>query len=109
MSEGELSQKLEQVLSEPARLAQITALAKSFAGEPGEKAASGSEVPPAEPAPSPLSFLPPEFLRDWKEHAKERIALLSAVRPFLEPERRSKVDRVISLLQTLDLLAAVQP
>ncbi len=108
MNEGDLSQKLDQVLSDPARMAQIAALAKSFAG--------GTESPPKEApsceegerAPSLLSFLPPEFLRDWKAHAPERIALLRAVRPFLEPERRVKVDRILATLRTLDLLTALK-
>lgn len=108
MSEGDLSQKLDQVLSDPARLAQIAALAKSFAGEGGgEGMQAPPAAPPAPPLPS-LSFLPPEFLRDWKSHAGERIALLRAVRPFLEPDRREKLDRVISVLRTVDLITAMQ-
>lgn len=108
MSDQDFSQKLDQVLSDPARMAQIAALAKSFAGGGMEKTPScDGDVSPRADA-SPLSFLPPAFLRDWREHAGERIALLSAVRPFLEPDRRAKVDRVLSLLKTLDLLTLMQ-
>ena len=109
MSEGDLSERLNQVLSDPARLAQIAALAKSFTGDGAPPPASPEKSDPGcEKLPPAAGFLPPELLRDWKEHAGERVALLRAMRPFLEPERRAKVDRVLSLLRTLDLLAAMQ-
>ena len=110
MSEGDLSQKLDQILSDPARVAQIASLAKSFAAE----GTAGSEKrPDLDFGPAPkggdlTNLIPPEMLRDFREHAGERIALLQAVRPFLEPERRVKVDRVLSVLRTLELLTAVQ-
>ena len=122
MTEGDLSGRLNQILSDPASMAKIAELAKSFAAQaPGEgpgpeKAAPEREPAPAEEAPlgreaqpaPDLALLPPGLLRDLTRHSGERAELLRAVRPFLERERQEKLDRVLSLLRTLDLLALMQ-
>lgn len=114
MSEGDLSGRLSEILSDPASMAKIAELAKSFsARSPQESAAPSYDPPPEEemreaspaPEPDPLSLLPPGLIQNLTQHSGERAELLRAVRPFLERERQEKLDRVLSLLKTLDLLA----
>ncbi|MBQ3865961.1 MAG: hypothetical protein II776_03585 [Clostridia bacterium] len=104
MNEGDFSAKLGEILSDPARMEQIAKIARDIAG---------GQAPPPEPpsAPPPggsRSLLPPGLLAGLTVHSRERTELLRAVRPFLEPERRGKLDRILSILRTLELMAVMQ-
>lgn len=111
MNDGDLSGRLNQLLSDPESMAKIAMLAQSFAtpapsGEDREEPEKKEE--PAAPAPDPLSLLPPGLLQDLTQNSQERAELLRAVRPFLERERQEKLDRILSMLKTLDLLAMMR-
>lgn len=117
MSENDLSGRLNEILSDPESMAKIAALAKSFSARSSQESAAPPDEPPqaeemreapAAPDPDPLSLLPPGLIRDLTRHSGERAELLRAVRPFLERERQEKLDRILSLLKTLDLLAIMQ-
>ena len=114
MTEGDFDSRLSQILSDPESMAKIADLAKSFSsrsqGDPASPPREPEKEPldavaSAAPASEPLALLPPGLLQDLTRHSGERAELLRAVRPFLERERQEKLDRVLSLLKTLDILA----
>ena len=110
---GDFSQKLNQVLSNPAMMAQIKALADTMTE-------SESHAQRSEPAPSteseqktksepvrelgplrektavPAFFTPsPSFEKNMQNTG----ALLSALKPFLDDRRCAKIDKMLSMIQ----------
>lgn len=107
------SEKLKTVLNDPESMAKITEIARGFA----EK--KSSAPPPAEgeqgalSAPDPMGELLhspaiAEALRLLGNGSRERVALLQAMRPFVKDEKKSKLDKIISTMKTLDLLTSAQ-
>ena len=82
--EEQLSQKIQEVLNDPAQMAQVLELAKSLGVTlPPPDAPAGS--PPEEKAP-PVGGL-----------AQRQEALLRALEPFLRPSRREKIERALQI------------
>lgn len=122
---GELEEKLNTILGDPAAMGQIMALAQSLGkSDPPPSPANGDEdggepgweragAPPDSPAPSEaggenplaaLSSLDPKLIqmgmRLWQEYqgGDERTTdLLQALRPFLRKERQARLDRAVQL------------
>ena len=122
---GELEEKLNTILGDPAAMGQIMALAQSLGkSDPPPSPANGDEdggepgweragTAPDSPAPSEaggenplaaLSSLDPRLLqmgmRLWQEYqgGDERTTdLLQALRPFLRKERQAKLERAVQL------------
>ena len=95
--EEQLSQKIQEVLNDPAQMAQVLELAKSLgvtlpppdapAGSPPEEIAP----PDVPPAPPPVQSPPMGGLAEVQE------ALLRALEPFLRPSRREKIERALQI------------
>ena len=95
--EEQLSQKIQEVLNDPAQMAQVLELAKSLgvtlpppdapAGSPPEEKAP----PDVPPAPPPVQSPPMGGLAQRQE------ALLHALEPFLRPARREKIERALQI------------
>ena len=95
--EEQLSQKIQEVLNDPAQMAQVLELAKSLgvtlpppdasAGAPPEEKAP----PDTPPAPPPVQSPPMGGL------AQQQEALLRALEPFLRPARREKIERALQI------------
>lgn len=117
---GDFEEKLNSILSSPETMSQIMALADSISGKPeGGDASPPSEEPQPQPqagtgSPAPpagggnplslLQSLDPSMLatlsRLYQEYARgedEKAALLSAMRPFLQPERQTKLDKALQI------------
>ena len=123
---GELEEKLNTILGDPAAMGQIMALAQSLGKsdpppsresqgepseeEPGWERAGGASSPPSPPEAggenplAALSSLDPRLIqmgmRLWQEYqgGDERTTdLLQALRPFLRKERQAKLDRAVQL------------
>lgn len=121
---GDFEEKLNSILSSPETMSQIMALADSISGKPeGGGASPPSEEPQPQPQPQPqagagspappagggnplslLQSLDPSMLatlsRLYQEYARgedEKAALLSAMRPFLQPERQTKLDKALQI------------
>jgi hypothetical protein len=115
---GDFSQKLNQVLSNPAMMAQIKALADTMTeadtqkekAEPVRESAvlpKESESPAkqesAEDAdtvrqavPVPAFFTPsPSF----EKNMKNTCTLLNALKPFLDERRCAKIDKMLSMIR----------
>ena len=108
---GDFSQKLNQVLSNPAMMAQIKALADTMTeaesdsekhGQITEYPAPQKQEPPEQADPFreklsvPLFFTPsPSF----EKNMKNTCAVLTALKPFLDERRRGKIDKMLSMIQ----------
>jgi len=86
----EIGERLNELLSNPAQLEKLSALAKSFMG--GEQ----SETP----EPDPRLF--ESLSRSLGEKSDDR-RLLEAMKPFLSEKRRGKVDRALKLAHLASL------
>lgn len=113
------SEKLKTVLSDPESMAKITEIAKGFAAknsapslegsqpaeEKSEESGGGVFDPISEMIRSPVIS---EALRVLGNGSRERVALLSAMRPFVKEEKKQKLDKIISTMKTLDLITSAQ-
>ena len=84
MSNPEIMSKLSGVLSDPEAMKSISAMASG---------AQRKEEPVQTPLPIPKQ----------SDDAKNRARLISALKPYLNPERRDKADKLLGLLSVLEL------
>ena len=91
--EEQLSQKIQEVLNDPAQMAQVLELAKSLGVTlPPPDAPPEEKAPPdVPPAPPPVQSPPMGGLAQRQE------ALLRALEPFLRPSRREKIERALQI------------
>ena len=100
----DLDSRLNALLSDPEAMGRIMALAQQLSGE------SAASSPPPSPEPPPpsqqeddgfdpmllLKFLP--LLQELRQdNSSQSMQFLSAMRPFLKPERQPKVERAVKL------------
>lgn len=124
---SEFDDKLNALLSDPGKMAQIMQMAQSISG--GEESSSGGSPPPSAPQPpqqaaphqpppsgtdllsSLGSGLDPKLLMrllpliqelGGQQDSNAR-ALLYALRPYLKPERQEKVERALQLARLFHL------
>ncbi len=112
---SDFEEKLNSVLSNPEAMSQIMNLAQSLnlGGSGGDRQPSGQTEPPEAPAEgsggpdlsglgSLLGQIDPKLIGrllplvgelTGGEGSDERMQLLYALRPFLRPERRDKIER----------------
>ena len=118
MSEWE--EKLNTFISDPDAMAQVMQMAQSLSQQMGASggAASASDNPTAaaeQPPPQELSSLlggvDPALIQRLlpllsqmnRAESSETTAFLLALRPFLKPERRDKVERAAQLARVIHL------
>ncbi len=114
---GELEEKLESVLNDPDAMAQIMSLARSLNLGDGQKKEPSQESAPASPPSAPsapkqagglldsLGSLDPRllsaaaglFAQYQNGEDDRRVALLTALRPFVREERYAKLDKAIQI------------
>ena len=94
---AEFEEKLNQILSSPQAMEQIMSLASSLSGE-------GLSLPSAGGLSGLLGSLDPEMiskvmtlLSTYQNGSDEKTRLLEAMKPFLRPERQSKLDRAVQI------------
>lgn len=100
----DMDSRLNALLSDPEAMGRIMALAQQLSGE----SAASSPPPSPEPPPSSqqeddgfdpmllLKFLP--LLQELRQdNSSQSMQFLSALRPFLKPERQPKVERAVKL------------
>lgn len=100
---GDFSQKLNQVLSNPAMMAQIKALADTMTENnthvnESEAVDSPQNIQP-ETLPEKIS-VPPLFTPSpsFEKNLQNACALLSALKPFLDSRRQEKIDKMLSMM-----------
>lgn len=129
---SDFEQQLNSILSSPETMEQIMALANSISSggaSPNAEAGSG-ESAPTEASPSspsgadlsgllallggpnaPLGNLAPslvqsglDLIQEYSHGNEEQLALLAALRPFLQEERQAKLDRAVQLARIARVL-----
>lgn len=110
---AELEEKLNAILSDPQAMEQILSAARVLSGQPsdgseaqeeadGAHTPSGSGADPggADSLFSALGDLDPRWVKlgaqligEYSRTDDKKAALLEALKPFLKPERRAKVDQ----------------
>ncbi|MBQ3490740.1 MAG: hypothetical protein IJA86_09135 [Clostridia bacterium] len=104
---GDFSQKLNQVLSNPAMMAQIKALADTMTenSAPPETEKNVSETDLTQKNKNPEPFpeklnIPPFFTPSpsFEKNLQNACALLSALKPFLDHKRQEKIDKMLSMM-----------
>lgn len=104
---GDLSEKLNSILQNPAMMSQIKALADTMTAEEGAKS---EPLPTQEAAPHeekaiagdtfPMAnLISPAF----EQNIKNTCALLQALRPFLDVRRREKIDKVLQMMHLAEM------
>ena len=118
MSEWE--EKLNTLISDPDAMAQVMQMAQSLSQQMGASggAASSSggptaaaDVPPPQELSSLLGGIDPALIQRLlpllsqmnRLESSETTAFLLALRPFLKPERRDKVERAAQLARLIHL------
>lgn len=105
---AEFEEKLNAILNDPQAMGQILSAAKALSGQEEDvQTADGDLSSPAEPAGDPLSALgqlDPRLLQvgmrllsEYTGSDDRKTALLEALKPFLRPERRAKVDQAVKI------------
>lgn len=118
---SEFEEKLSSILGDSQAMSQIMALAQNLGAAPQEPPVEEPSPVPVAPAPanSPdlsgllgsLDQIDPHLLQTGMQLFSElsaqddkKAALLLALRPFLSPQRQSKVDRAVQIARMTRLL-----
>ena len=130
---SDFEHQLNSILSSPETMEQIMALANSISSggtDPGMDAERCEATPTESPAPSPpssadlsglltllsgpnspLGNLDPalvqaglDLVQAYSRSNEEQLALLTALRPFLQEERQAKLDRAVQLARIARVL-----
>lgn len=101
---GDFESKLENILNNPQAMSQIMSLAQSLGGAPSPPPSSPSSPPAGEPAGSIFDQLDPKLLTgvasligQYNSSDDQRVALLNALRPFIQEKRYAKMDKAIQI------------
>ena len=116
---GDFEEKLNQILSNPQAMEQIMSLANSIAGPPGQggQEGPGADSPASEqgpPSSAPMGALGGlgdllsgldagamgkvmELFSVYQQQGDEKAQLLAALKPFLRPERQSRLEQAIRI------------
>lgn len=107
-------EKLNALLSDPDAMAQVVGMAQTLSQQFGGGATQGAA--PSEPSgggnplgmlgsidPALLTRLIPVLQQMNRSESSEASAFLYALRPFLKPSRRDKVDRACQLARIIHL------
>nr|WP_317324550.1 hypothetical protein [uncultured Flavonifractor sp.] len=120
---AQLEEQLNQILGDPQAMEQIMSLAQSLSGSresppPDQSSPGETEAPPegGTAVPSPLSALAdldPRLLRmgmtllsEYSAQDDKKAALLSALKPFLKPERQEKIDQAVRIARLTRVVRA---
>ena len=120
---GDLEEKLEGILSNPKAMEQIMSLAQSLGKGTG---APASAPPPTDPAPEPapqqestdssgllgaLGQVDPaliakaaQLMGEYHHGDDRRVALLQALRPFVQEKRYARIDKAIQIAKLSRLI-----
>ena len=106
---SELDDKLNALLSDPGKMAQVMQLAQQLSGSMGAPAAPPSQQPAAAPASPPLAdgldmaammrFLP--LLQELNHSNGQAEQLLGALRPFLKADKQENIPKAIRLARLI--------
>lgn len=118
--DGDLNAVLQSVLSDPEQMGKIASMAQSLMGTGGETAAPAQESAPAAASPQnvqqPLNLTAPQtpqllsaltgMLGKGGQQTRST-ALLSAMRPYMKPEKQEKLDRAMQIARMVRVAGTV--
>jgi hypothetical protein len=93
--DANISDMLKDVMSDPETMSKLMSVAEGLM-----KSEKPTEAEPASEAVNTHPESKPSILTQGNE---ERIALISAIRPYLSPERRRSADSMIKMLKMMKL------
>lgn len=91
---GEWEERIQQVLNDPAQMAELSRLAQSLMG--GGDAEPEPDAPPTGGLDAALLSKAAKLLRE-DTGSEGREGLLRAMEPWLAPKRREKLERALRL------------
>lgn len=107
---GDFSEKLSQILSNPTMMAQIKSLADTMTASEEIKetteektAESSGQLPVAEQTEKqriPAFFTPSAT---FEKNMRNTCALLTALKPFLDDRRCDKIDKMLSMIRFAEM------
>ena len=105
--DGDIGQMLQSVLGDPEQMEKLTAMAQSLLG--GEAAGAPAPAPVAAGAPPPEAKLLSAItgMLGQKGEQSRSAALLSAMRPYMRPEKQEKLDRAMQIARMVRIAGAV--
>ena len=108
--DGELGERLQQILSDPAQMEKLGEMAKNILGQTPSSAESaspafGESAPPNGPDARLLSALGKAFAGAGDK--SRSTALLVAMRPYMKPEKQEKLDRAMQIARMVHIAGAV--
>ena len=110
MSEQPLEQAIGAILQDPAQLQSLLAFAGSLGISPPEAPPAKAAPPPQPQTQAPAVSSSNEALGELLQKAgkldKRQENLLNALKPFLKPERREKIDRAMQAARLSRLAGA---
>lgn len=111
--DGDIGQMLQSVLNDPEQMGKITAMAQSLMG--GEAKPDTPQAP--EPAAASVSTAAPfseakllsaiAGMMGQKNEQSRSAALLSAMRPYMRPEKQEKLDRAMQIARMVRIAGTV--
>lgn len=104
MATDGLEDKLQQILNDPDSMAQILSLAQSFGMSP-EPPKEQAE-PPAPPQDDKFLKTVFSMMQQARKSDSKQEALLAALKPYLAPERRWKIDQALQIARVSHLAGA---
>lgn len=89
-----LEEQLQKILDDPDSMAQILSLAQSFGLQPPEAAPSAPPPPPPDDGMARAIF---GMMQQARQSDGRQEALLHAIKPYLRPEKRGRLDRAAQI------------
>lgn len=102
--DGNFSEMLKEVLADPEAMEKLMGAAETLMGEkssPKESGTSGEAATVGAQEQEGARSLP--ALKGKRDTSDERIALLTALRPYLSPERRKSADNLIRMMKMMKM------
>lgn len=99
-----LEEKLSEILNNPESMAQILSMAKSLGMEPEQP----GEAPPRTPPPADPEMVQGllRLMEQVRQGDGKQEALLQALKPYLAPERRDRIDQALQIARISHLAGA---
>lgn len=111
--DGDLGSALNAILSDPAQMEKLSAVAKDLFGQGGEALPAEGISNAADVAGVPavdtrfMSALGKAFAGGSGGERSRSTALLVAMRPYMKPEKQEKLDRAMQIARMVNIAGAV--
>ncbi len=103
--DSDFSEKLKNVLSDPAAMAKITAIAESMGMGSPSAATNQSPKEPEQEKPD-MSFV--QSILPARTNSDPRMTLLETLKPLLKEEKRGRVDSIERALTVMNVMKTLR-